>query len=262
MSGWYYSVGEKQMGPVDDGALLKLAAVGQLSLDTMVCHQEKTKNQWVPAERIAALKNRIQNQQIPTGKDVVTAEPVPPADPVPTTTGTNKTLLTVLAIVLGGPLICCSGCLTLGLIGNAVGVNPEPNKQHPEENNTSKDPQDEVKNKETQITYSKKDFVSAKSLFDYYESNEVKADKEVTGKQIAVSGIIESVQNDIFGNPTIVLETGEYQMVGVQCMFKSTWADKISDLSKGDSIYAVGKCTGKTLVTIVLTDCQLVHPEN
>lgn len=53
--GWYYAAGDRQMGPVCEPDMEKLEAVGQVTPDTLVCHADRTNNQWVPWKSVQTI---------------------------------------------------------------------------------------------------------------------------------------------------------------------------------------------------------------
>ncbi|MDA1054861.1 MAG: PH domain-containing protein [Planctomycetota bacterium] len=64
MSGWYYRkiglLDESTEGPISDAELLQLAHDGKLKLETLVCHESRTKGQWVKTGQIPAAKVQIE----------------------------------------------------------------------------------------------------------------------------------------------------------------------------------------------------------
>lgn len=157
MAGWYYSVADKQLGPIDDATLKKLASVGQLTLTTLVCHSEKTKNQWVSVDKIPTLKKLLM-LDAPLSREVqvvdekpqqpIVAEPAEPINhPVAVVVqGSNANyeqlssggwfarafsstagiMIAVALFFIGVPMLVCAGCMTLGFFATAGSTKPVP----------------------------------------------------------------------------------------------------------------------------------------
>jgi len=74
---WFYSSGDKQMGPVDDAALKRLATDGSLTKDALVCHAERTKNQWVSIHAIPRLRDIVNKSGTVDEAQIVDLESLP-----------------------------------------------------------------------------------------------------------------------------------------------------------------------------------------
>jgi hypothetical protein len=99
--------------------------------------------------------------------------------------------------------------------------------------------------------------VSAGTLIQEYEDNEVAADGTYRGKRLAVTGKIESIGKDILDNPYVTLSSdGNISFPSVQCMFDDKAIGVLSSLRKGMSITLEGTCDGK-LGNVLLKDCSL-----
>lgn len=90
-------------------------------------------------------------------------------------------------------------------------------------------------------------------LYDY-ENNELSANKKYEGKIYEITGIVDSVSQDIFGTPYIVLRD-EYEISGVQCLFKSE--DDLLSLRKGQMVRVKGRISGYILGSVIVEDCSL-----
>lgn len=99
---------------------------------------------------------------------------------------------------------------------------------------------------------------TAEELYDSYNANEITADDRFKGKQIVVSGSVESVGKDILGTMYVSFKVGSY--VGtVQCMFDRSHGSELSKISKGEIVTISGKCAGKTLTVVLLEDSKLIR---
>ncbi len=98
--------------------------------------------------------------------------------------------------------------------------------------------------------------ISAIDLFAEYEKNGVAADNKFKGKEIEVSGEIESIDKDILDDLFVNLKGDEIGMLGVQCYFKDKNNNDLNNLKKGDSITIIGIGNGKT-INVTLKKCRL-----
>jgi hypothetical protein len=133
--------------------------------------------------------------------------------------------------------------LVLGIIAN-LGNDPETKTV-----NTAK----KKNNPEKEIQAIK---ISAEDLFAEYEKNGVAADNKFKGKEIEVSGEIESIDKDFLDELFVNLKGDEIGMLGVQCYFKDKNNNDLSNLKKGDSITIIGIGNGKT-INVTLKKCRL-----
>lgn len=97
--------------------------------------------------------------------------------------------------------------------------------------------------------------ISAEDLFADYDTNEVAADQKYKGKRLKVTGIIEDFGTDILDDGYITLETGEY-FLSIQCYFKDSELDKVTKLSKGQTITLIGVCDGMSM-NVVIKNCEI-----
>lgn len=137
----------------------------------------------------------------------------------------------------------------VGSIGNAIGDSKKTssNSNSTANTNTAQENKKEVP-KEAVIK------VTARELYAKYEANEIKADEQYKSKLLEVSGVVESIGNDILENPYISLKGND--VIGVvQCMLADSEKSKASELSKGQSVVMEGRNSGKTIMNIILRDC-------
>ncbi len=85
--------------------------------------------------------------------------------------------------------------------------------------------------------------VTAAELMQAYSDNKVKADDTYKDKTVEVSGVVSEVGKDIMNSPYVALKTKE-MIYTVQVYFTDEENKKLGDLKKGQSIKAIGKCTG------------------
>ena len=103
---------------------------------------------------------------------------------------------------------------------------------------------------------------SAEELMNLYDENIVNADQEYTDTVLIVTGTVNSIgKTNHDTNLTVVLNSGT-SFYGVQLNFKTTQTDSIASLSNGDSITAIGKCTGKSGKQLLILDGNNVMIEN
>ena len=104
------------------------------------------------------------------------------------------------------------------------------------------------------------DLVSAVSLYNRFNGNEVAADAEFKGKTIFIDGEVVNVENSGFSGVTINLahRTG---LVGIRCVLSRSGA-RSQDLAKvgpGSWLKVRGKCEGKLPSGAVrLTGCEFI----
>lgn len=98
--------------------------------------------------------------------------------------------------------------------------------------------------------------ISAEELFVEYEKNGVAADNKFKGKEIEVSGEIETIDKDLSEEMFVKLKGDELGLLGVQCFFRDKNNADLSNLKKGDQITIFGIGNGKT-INVELKKCKL-----
>ena len=83
--------------------------------------------------------------------------------------------------------------------------------------------------------------VQADDINAMYKDNQVSCKQQYDGKLLAVSGIIQSIGEDITGSTYITLTSDEYNLLAIQCYFTDkAEIGKIASLSKGSTVTIVG----------------------
>ncbi len=97
--------------------------------------------------------------------------------------------------------------------------------------------------------------ISANRLYQEYEYNEVSANYKYKGKIVLVSGTMQDIGNDLFGDPYIVIG-GSGFLDGVQCSFNKSETLSIARLFKGQNVRIKGEVSGK-LGNVQVKNCSL-----
>ena len=109
-------------------------------------------------------------------------------------------------------------------------------------------PKASVKNKEADFR------LSATELYEAFETDEKKANKQYIGKTMVVKGRVVSVEEDDKGSPVLILDGGG-DMGGVLCTFEG---DTKLQIQPGEEATVKGLCTG-VLMDVVLNKCVLLE---
>lgn len=85
--------------------------------------------------------------------------------------------------------------------------------------------------------------VSAQQLAQAYDRNTVAADQQFKGKRFKVTGVVESINTDVFGNPYVTLRGGVNQFMEPQFELDDPHANYAAGLQTGMRISLI--CTGR-----------------
>lgn len=85
--------------------------------------------------------------------------------------------------------------------------------------------------------------VSAQQLAQAYDRNTVAADQQFKGKRFKVTGVVESINTDLFGNPYVTLRGGVNQFMEPQFELDDAHANYAAGLQSGMRISLI--CTGR-----------------
>ena len=110
--------------------------------------------------------------------------------------------------------------------------------------------------------YGKFNNISASRLMNEYTENIVNADKEYTGQILVIDGVVSSIDKTNNGNNLCVLLKSNTYFANVQLNFDTDQEDAVSKLSAGNSIKAIGKCTGKSGKHFIILDGNNVMIED
>lgn len=85
--------------------------------------------------------------------------------------------------------------------------------------------------------------VTAQQLAQAYDRNTVAADQQFKGKRFKVTGVVESINTDMFGNPYVTLRGGVNQFMEPQFELDDAHASYAAGLQSGMRISLI--CTGR-----------------
>lgn len=116
--------------------------------------------------------------------------------------------------------------------------------------NTEK--KEEVKEKVIEVDYEK--------LYQEYQDNAIAADGKYKGKVLQLKGKVDNINREIAGNPFVTFSVGgEYSFKDVRLTLKKSEEEKVSKLTKGQTITVKGKCSGQLVTgTVSLYDCEII----
>jgi uncharacterized protein YecT (DUF1311 family) len=103
--------------------------------------------------------------------------------------------------------------------------------------------------------------VDATRLFDDYKANEVSADNSYKGRQLAVAGVVQSINKDFSDDTYLALATAN-EFMPVHADLQQRFIGQAASLVKGQSITVI--CTGSGMVvgSPILKDCAIAPPES
>lgn len=101
--------------------------------------------------------------------------------------------------------------------------------------------------------------ISTVELYDEYSKNEINADQKFKGKILYITGTVTDISRDVFSdNPCISLDSGDaFGFYPVYCFFSKSEENSLTELTAGDEISIVGKCTGVAVSCVQLTGCYI-----
>lgn len=102
-------------------------------------------------------------------------------------------------------------------------------------------------------------WVNIDTLFSEYVANEVGADEAYRHKRIRTTGTVRSISRSAFSDAPHVEVGGQSQKTSASLFFKKSEDPKVGRLSVGGSVTAECECSGKTMGSPVLRDCE-VYP--
>lgn len=121
---------------------------------------------------------------------------------------------------------------------------------------------------ETHINIESKDYlsVSAVSLINLYDQNEINADDMFLNKKIHVFGFVKDIGKDVIGNMYITLMGGtqgyskkdENSFRTVQCFFEAEHLVFLKNVRKKEPFEVIGNCAG-LMMNVLIKECEPGH---
>jgi len=101
--------------------------------------------------------------------------------------------------------------------------------------------------------------VTAEELCSAYEANKVVADAKYKDKILTVTGVVDSIGEDILHNPFVRLTGGgKHQACGARCVLNKKYEPELAQLTIGQTLTVQGKCYGR-LMNVLMKDCALIR---
>ena len=97
--------------------------------------------------------------------------------------------------------------------------------------------------------------ITSLALASAYDDNEVAADQQYEGKELLVTGKVESIAT-VFGSTSVTLKGKEVSFVSVQCFVDDSQKGAVARLKKGTLATVQGTCDGKSL-NVELKNCVI-----
>ena len=101
--------------------------------------------------------------------------------------------------------------------------------------------------------------VTADELLKAYKENELAGDKAYKGKNLIVTGILDSIESGMGDSPYLTLKAGdEYEFNTPQAHFQKSETDSLIELKKGESVtlHCIGN--GEIIGSPMISDCKVV----
>jgi hypothetical protein len=98
--------------------------------------------------------------------------------------------------------------------------------------------------------------LEASTLYESFESNEQKANKEYLNDVIKISGKLMQIEEKENENTTLILDAGGL-MGGVKCELDTHSGHDLSKIEVGDQLSLKGICTGY-LMDVILVRCIII----
>jgi hypothetical protein len=90
-----------------------------------------------------------------------------------------------------------------------------------------------------------------------YEANSVRADSDFKNKRIKLTGTIDDINTDLFGNPYLSMRNPKNLFARPQLKFDKSSISILKSFDKGRYVMLVCTGSGDVLKTAIFTDCQL-----
>ena len=106
--------------------------------------------------------------------------------------------------------------------------------------------------------------VTARQMYDDYESNKIAANQKYDGKVLAVSGTVEDFGGGDGEAYYVDLVTGDFTLESVRCHFSQSHLSDLTSIAKGDRVTLRGKGDegeDRDPFTIDVVGCSILKEE-
>ena len=97
-------------------------------------------------------------------------------------------------------------------------------------------------------------FISAKQYYSDYTENEVAADEKYKGRDIELTGVIESINKDFTDQPYLLLTVGDFK--NVHCNIRDK--NEVKNCKRGQKVTLLGVGATMIIGTPCLDDCTVI----
>ena len=101
--------------------------------------------------------------------------------------------------------------------------------------------------------------VSATTLYEEFNTNNVGAETKYKGKTLLVTGTVYNIDKTFFLGTAYVHLMAGYITDGVTAYFSVEGESQLTNITQGQTISILGKCSGRSLGSAILNDCVLVN---
>jgi len=101
--------------------------------------------------------------------------------------------------------------------------------------------------------------VSASQIIGDYANNEVSADQKYKNYYLEISGIVQSINKDLFNDPYIVIAPNKQTFNGIECSFNQDQEGELANLNAGQSITVEGIGNGYVLNSVMVKNCSIIQ---
>lgn len=110
----------------------------------------------------------------------------------------------------------------------------------------------------TKVAFAAPIQITANELYKEYDKNEVRADNLYKGKQLLISGKVESIASNLFDDPEVYLSVSS--LFGhVSADFKKSQKDRVIALDKGQSVTLLCTGAGEILGFPLVENCEFAN---
>ena len=104
----------------------------------------------------------------------------------------------------------------------------------------------------------KKAAISPEVIWTAFNENEVAAEDQYKGKEVAIKGKIADITTDILGNPQISFNVDQHGFHNVHCSFEKEDRAVIAKMKKGQVVIVAGLCQGMVVQIVSLRKCRVI----
>lgn len=146
----------------------------------------------------------------------------------------------------------------------SLGLDSEKNSKDSSKKTASSDTKSEEKEEKEEKEKEKEEtedviIISATDLYNAFDNNAISAEEKYKGKTVQVTGVVGTIDEDIWGSPYVRLNADEFGISSVSCYFPKKDKSNLASINSGETVTVEGVCGEMGFMDVDVKNCSLIE---